>query len=113
MTPVSYASPTYYSDRLCERGRLYIRKFFNGDDKGLWDDLNSFKNKLENDFRTAMNKQFGSEKHDKGKEEKALERNHAEKVAKKLKSTVALVFFSLLSLWLLLSRLIRHACSIS
>lgn len=26
--PVSYASPTYYADRLCERGRLYLRKFF-------------------------------------------------------------------------------------
>ncbi|KAF2658625.1 Piwi-domain-containing protein [Lophiostoma macrostomum CBS 122681] len=25
---VSYASPAYYADRLCERGRCYLRKFF-------------------------------------------------------------------------------------
>jgi eukaryotic translation initiation factor 2C len=25
---VSYATPTYYADRLCERGRLYLRDFF-------------------------------------------------------------------------------------
>ena len=25
---VSYASPTYYADRLCERGRAYLRAFF-------------------------------------------------------------------------------------
>lgn len=26
--PVSYASPAYYADRLCERGRCYLRDFF-------------------------------------------------------------------------------------
>lgn len=27
---VSYVSPTCYADRLCERGRTYLRKFFVG-----------------------------------------------------------------------------------
>jgi hypothetical protein len=27
---VSYATPTYYADRLCERGRLYLYKTLNG-----------------------------------------------------------------------------------
>lgn len=39
MTGVSYASPTYYADRLCERGRLYIRRFYNGDDAPLAEEL--------------------------------------------------------------------------
>jgi eukaryotic translation initiation factor 2C len=26
---VSYASPTYYADRLCERGRCYLREWYN------------------------------------------------------------------------------------
>jgi eukaryotic translation initiation factor 2C len=28
---VSYASPTYYADRLCERGRCYLREWFTPD----------------------------------------------------------------------------------
>ncbi|KAI4917316.1 hypothetical protein J4E90_003823 [Alternaria incomplexa] len=28
---VSYAPPAYYADRLCERGRIYLRSFLNGD----------------------------------------------------------------------------------
>ncbi|GME26397.1 Protein argonaute 1-like [Neofusicoccum parvum] len=31
---VSYASPAYYADQLCERGRVYLQKFFNG--QGEW-----------------------------------------------------------------------------
>ncbi|PSN65856.1 Piwi-domain-containing protein [Corynespora cassiicola Philippines] len=31
-TAVSYAAPTYYADRLCERGRLYLPKCYGGDD---------------------------------------------------------------------------------
>jgi len=30
-TGVSYAAPAYYADRLCERGRCYLRDFFNVD----------------------------------------------------------------------------------
>lgn len=28
---VSYASPAYYADRLCERAMLYLREFFDND----------------------------------------------------------------------------------
>jgi len=36
---VSYAPPAYYADRLCERGRCYMRKWFNPDrdTKNDWD----------------------------------------------------------------------------
>lgn len=30
--PVSYAPPAYYADRLCERGRAYLRSFFDNHD---------------------------------------------------------------------------------
>ncbi|KAK7615550.1 ribonuclease H-like domain-containing protein [Phyllosticta paracitricarpa] len=30
MMTVSYASPAYYADRLCERGRIYLREFYDG-----------------------------------------------------------------------------------
>jgi len=30
MCAVSYATPTYYADRLCERGRHYLADFFDG-----------------------------------------------------------------------------------
>lgn len=43
MSGVSYVSPTYYADRLCERGRLYIRKFYNGDDADLRKKLDNAK----------------------------------------------------------------------
>ncbi|EAT81960.2 hypothetical protein SNOG_10566 [Parastagonospora nodorum SN15] len=32
---VSYASPTFYADRLCDRGRTYIRKYFVKEDSQL------------------------------------------------------------------------------
>jgi len=89
MTPVSYVSPTYYADRLCERGRLYIRKYFNGDDQTLWNDLNAFKSDLEKDLREAREKKFGKAQHRrKEKAEKSIEKTHAEKVAKDTKMFV-------------------------
>lgn len=32
---VSYASPAYYADRLCERGRVYLEDWFNGTDERI------------------------------------------------------------------------------
>ncbi|KAK8173512.1 ribonuclease H-like domain-containing protein, partial [Phyllosticta citrichinensis] len=43
---VSYASPAYYADRLCERGRIYLREFYDG---FIPADLN------QDDFRTKLN----------------------------------------------------------
>ncbi|KAH9842270.1 Piwi-domain-containing protein [Teratosphaeria destructans] len=31
MTSVSYATPAYYADRLCERGRVYLKEMFDGE----------------------------------------------------------------------------------
>lgn len=33
LTSVSYAPPAYYADRLCERGRLFLKPFFDGEEK--------------------------------------------------------------------------------
>ena len=40
MCAVSYATPTYYADRLCERGRHYLAEFFDGtvDVRGVSDE---------------------------------------------------------------------------
>jgi len=44
---VSYATPTYYADRLCERGRLYLYKTLNG----------AQAEELENDKNKEINRQ--------------------------------------------------------
>jgi len=51
---VSYAPPAYYADRLCERGRSYLRDFFLGT-KALRDELglDDKKKKLEERYRVA------------------------------------------------------------
>ncbi|CAE7032959.1 Piwi domain containing protein [Pyrenophora teres f. teres] len=46
MTPVSYVPPTYYADRLCERGRLYMRRFFVGDDPTFRMEVDAYRDKL-------------------------------------------------------------------
>lgn len=85
MTAVSYASPTYYADRLCERGRLYIRKYYNGDDKDTTADFKKYKKDLEDEFKEAREKQFSAKPHKKTKQERDLEKKHAENVAKMCK----------------------------
>ncbi|KAF2648959.1 hypothetical protein K491DRAFT_735867 [Lophiostoma macrostomum CBS 122681] len=42
---VSYASPAYYADRLCDRGRQYLREFF-ASSKKQRDSLDHFKKQL-------------------------------------------------------------------
>ena len=43
---MSYASPAYYADRLCERGRIYLRNFFNLDRRTtLFQDFEALKRK--------------------------------------------------------------------
>jgi eukaryotic translation initiation factor 2C len=43
---VSYAPPAYYADRLCERGRIYLRSFLDGD-SDVVEELNKKKTDLE------------------------------------------------------------------
>ena len=80
MTSVSYVSPTYYADRLCERGRLYIRNFFNGDDAALWGEYRAFKSNLEATLKEVRATAFGKESHAKTKAEREMEKRHADKV---------------------------------
>lgn len=47
---VSYASPAYYADRLCERGRAYLRSYF-APTQGERDWFDKEKNKLEQHAR--------------------------------------------------------------
>jgi eukaryotic translation initiation factor 2C len=89
MTPVSYVSPTYYADRLCERGRLYMRKYFNGDDQQLWDELATLKNRLEKELKAVREQRFPKTPQGKGSEERKMEREHAERVVLESKRFVA------------------------
>ncbi|CAI6332683.1 unnamed protein product [Periconia digitata] len=43
---VSYAAPAYYADHLCERARLYVRKYYISDDKDFKDELKKKKDEL-------------------------------------------------------------------
>jgi eukaryotic translation initiation factor 2C len=88
MTPVSYVSPTYYADRLCERGRLYVRKYFNGDDQGFWDDLNKYKSDLQEKLKGVREASFPRTPHGKTEDEKIMEKKHADDVFKKTRQYV-------------------------
>ena len=64
---VSYASPAYYADRLCERGRCYLRDFFINTDginphqgKTLRQQLKDFKRGQEQGKANVRINQFGS-----------------------------------------------------
>jgi eukaryotic translation initiation factor 2C len=57
MLGVSYASPAYYADRLCERGRAYIRDFLIGDE-GLRKALQGQKSAWETERRNMRNSIF-------------------------------------------------------
>jgi len=82
VTSVSYASPTYYADRLCERGRLYIRKYYNGDDEALIVDLRMLKANDEAANLSIRQGMFPTEPHVKGRVERGVEKDHAEVVRK-------------------------------
>ncbi|KAF1951180.1 Piwi-domain-containing protein [Byssothecium circinans] len=54
---VSYAAPAYYADRLCERGRCYLRKFFVAE-PNLRTELDNFKFQLQRDFQAKRDAEF-------------------------------------------------------
>ncbi|KAI4940044.1 uncharacterized protein J4E92_001332 [Alternaria infectoria] len=85
MGGVSYVSPTYYADRLCERGRLYIRKYFIGDDKSLWDDFGAEKKRQEDIWRDARAKIHGTGERKKSSKERQAEKDDSEKVMTHMK----------------------------
>jgi eukaryotic translation initiation factor 2C len=65
---VSYASPAYYADRLCERGRCYLRRFFNPSQLDK-DNFNNDKSAFENTLKAKREKLFpnsGKKKNNKG-----------------------------------------------
>jgi eukaryotic translation initiation factor 2C len=84
---VSYASPAYYADRLCERGRAYIRDFLIGDEN-LRSELQTEKSDWEAQRRSLRNSMFprNIDAHGtrprKSHEEEILESIHREEVAK-------------------------------
>ncbi|KAJ4341739.1 hypothetical protein N0V95_007131 [Ascochyta clinopodiicola] len=59
---VSYASPAYYADRLCERGRCYIRNFIASTPAGrdLRNDLKVFKRDEENRLAGRRRAEFAA-----------------------------------------------------
>jgi eukaryotic translation initiation factor 2C len=77
---------TYLSaDRLCERGRLYIRKFYNGDDEALDQELLRVKRKDEDQLRAIRERDFGTGMHQKGKRERDMEKEHLDEVKRRQK----------------------------
>ncbi|KAF2126832.1 Piwi-domain-containing protein [Dothidotthia symphoricarpi CBS 119687] len=88
MSGVSYASPTYYADRLCERGRMYIRKYFNGDEDALWTELHDLKKTIEDAQKADRAARYGGGSHVKSKAEKDLEGDHAKSVIDNQKAYV-------------------------
>lgn len=84
---VSYASPAYYADRLCERGRASIRDFLIGDEK-LRSELQNEKLDWEAQRRRLRNSMFPRNSDAQGNrprkshEEEILESIHREEVAK-------------------------------
>ncbi|KAL1799385.1 hypothetical protein ACET3X_003422 [Alternaria dauci] len=91
---VSYAPPTYYADRLCERGRIYLRSFLNGNSSAL-DTINNKKTAMEAEQRTlreAISKPAKEQKKQdtrvwpaKTKEEEVMELLHKDQVSKMCK----------------------------
>ncbi|KAF2643953.1 hypothetical protein P280DRAFT_514930 [Massarina eburnea CBS 473.64] len=85
---VSYAPPAYYADRLCERGRCYLRRFFVADAK-LRSDLEDLKFVLQLEYREKRKVEFGgkgqgggeSGKGGKGMNKKEIEREVEHKKA--------------------------------
>ena len=75
---VSYASPAYYADRLCERGRCYLRSYFTaprGTEERKW--FNDLKDKHEKTHKAQREQKFGT--HKRGTKKSAgLEEHEAE-----------------------------------
>jgi len=91
MTPVSYVSPTYYADRLCERGRLYIRKFIVGDDLAFKQQLDSHRSTVQARLRSAKKAKsdsLQSQKGDKSAEEKLKEMEDRNALKEEMKKWV-------------------------
>ncbi|KAJ4356108.1 uncharacterized protein N0V89_004136 [Didymosphaeria variabile] len=57
-TRVSYATPAYYADRLCERGRLYMPNVLNGNKEANTTTLQNAKNGEVQRLENARNAQF-------------------------------------------------------
>lgn len=55
---VGYVSPAYYADKLCERAALYLRPFFDGDQKEK--DMGTKQREDEMEFAWHSGKQFGN-----------------------------------------------------
>jgi eukaryotic translation initiation factor 2C len=55
---VSYAPPTYYADRLCDRGRLYIRDYFVKNKPELADELKMKEDEMCNAMSAARDRDY-------------------------------------------------------
>jgi eukaryotic translation initiation factor 2C len=88
---VSYAAPAYYADRLCERGRCYLRELFSPPHSAR-EQLDEMRRKEEKRLILFQPKQAGKETEKNSREEKDKERQaekeKKEKVENVLKKTV-------------------------
>ena len=81
--PVSYAAPAYYADRLCDRGRLYLREFFTKphtkEGMGRQDKLEQLKRKEEQRRKDARLRNWGQEWEGMGKKRRLKSQEEVER----------------------------------
>lgn len=94
-TGVSYAPPAYYADRLCERGRCYLRTWYNPspDTRAHWRALKMRAQKEVQAERAATNARAGggAAKHVRGQRKTALEVEQMEGDADKVRGRLVAV----------------------
>ena len=83
-TGVSYASPAYYADRLCERGRCYLREWFSPDGAKR-DDYNTRRRAYEAQVEIARNRPQRPRNQKKTPAEIQEDKDDAEEVLKLMK----------------------------
>ena len=81
--PVSYAAPAYYADRLCDRGRLYLREFFTKphtkEGMGRQGKLEQLKRKEEQRRKDARLRNWGQEWEGMGKKRRLKSQEEVER----------------------------------
>jgi eukaryotic translation initiation factor 2C len=90
---VSYASPTYYADRLCDRGRMYIRKYFVKNDKALGEELQQKEKELRVDKENVRNALIESDPKIEKKDWKSKKKEQEKKDWKDIKKKLAELVF--------------------
>jgi eukaryotic translation initiation factor 2C len=88
---VSYAAPTYYADRLCERGRCYLRQWYNPDMemRKKWNNLKYRLEKGHGEKRKEQAAAKAASSNSQGAKKTAEEKHAAKEIRERDKATIA------------------------